>query len=198
MQASKRAIAILVCLAGLASLRLFAQELPDLPRLFQQLQIVQTTDHAAQQFLRLAKSDPKVKNYLIVQLPPMIEKDPKDSPRPWSNAVRLADDLKIIEAAPSLVKWIGLSTGGTISLAQVDRLDYSPAGKALVHLGDPAVPALAGVLAHGSPPERVQAVRILDLIGSARAKSALREHVESESNPDLRQYIYKILNIVMP
>lgn len=193
MRALKRATAIFACFTGLATSVLGAQETPKASILFREFQSPQKTGQATEQLLKLGKSDTKVKKYLAVRLPPVIEKSPQDNPEVWNNAVRLAGELKIAEAAPTLGKWIGLDSGGSITFAGNERLDNNLVGKALALIGDPAVPTLNGVLEHGNSNEREVAVRALKLIGSPRAKSALRGHLKRESDPHVRDLIEQAL-----
>lgn len=148
---------------------------------------------ATEQLLKLGKSDTKVKNYLAMRLPPVIKNGPQDNPEVWSNAVRLAGEMKIPEAAPTLGKWIGLNTGGSLTFAGFERLENNASAKALAMIGDPALPTLNGILEHGDSNEREVAVRTLKLIDSPRAKSTLREHLKRESDPNVRDLIEKAL-----
>jgi hypothetical protein len=106
--------------------------------------------------------------------------------------VDLAGDLKIVEAAPALAKWLGEDTGSPfITLSQVSRLERSAPGMALFKIGDPAVPFVQQVLAHGSLKERWTAATVLTRIGSVRARAALRDHLSDESDENLRSFIKK-------
>jgi len=163
--------------------------------LIQQLQQNQTTDRAAEQLVKIGSADPTAKQYIAAHLPRMIEQGPKgrypeDSYYPWYNAVRIAGQLRIVEAAPALVKQINARTrvGGVTSSKEANLRD-SPAGLALVQIGDPAVPALQTLLEQGSPYERWTAAYALILIGSPTARSALREHAAREPDETLVDYI---------
>jgi HEAT repeat protein len=193
MRALKRATAIFACFTRLATSVLGAQEPPEASILFREFQSPQKTAQATEQLLKLGKSNTKVKNYLAMRLPPVIEKSPHDNPEVWNNAVRLAGELKIAEAAPTLGKWIGLNTGGSFTFAGFERLENNAPAKALAMIGDPAVPTLNGILEHGDLNEREVAVRTLKLIGSPRARSALRGHLKRESDPNVRDSIEKAL-----
>jgi hypothetical protein len=116
-----------------------------------------------------------------------------DPAQPWCNAVRVAGDLKIAEATRALAKWIGLNTGGTVTLAEETRLELNPAAKALAQIGEPAIPALGGVLERGNLAERQVAIYALKLISSPHAKSVLRQHLGREVDPTLRDFIEKAL-----
>jgi hypothetical protein len=188
-----RVIGILAYLIVPATLSAFAQEPPKAAILFQQLRSPETTDQATEQLLKLGKSDARIKQYLGVHLPVLIERNPQDDPQVWKNAVRLAGELKITAAAPALAKWIGLNTGGSITFAGTERLENNAPGKALAQIGNPAVPALIGVLEHGRLSEREIAVRALKLMGTAPAMNALREHLKREPDPQLKDFIEKSL-----
>lgn len=177
---------------------------PRVSVLFQQLQSYVTTDRACDQLFQLAASDPVARAYLAKHLPRVIDLGPKHyQPSPnasvlwpdpvWLNAVSLADELKLAEAAPALARFIGVSTGGAGTLGEAASLDNSPAGTALVHMGDAAIPALQTLLKSAQLDERREAAQVLLLIGSPKAKAALREHLPHESDNSLAAAIRKDL-----
>jgi HEAT repeat protein len=174
---------------------LSGQEQKSVPALFEQLRSEVTTDLAVEQFQKLDPGNPDARAYLASQLPAAINLDPKDHPHSWVNEVRVAGIFKVREAIPSLAKWIGTVVGSPAgsTLAERVRLDSFPAGKALVLIGEPSVPSLAGVLAAGSPRERWVAYRALIMIGSPAARQSLHDHLEHESDPSLRLEIQKTL-----
>jgi HEAT repeat protein len=175
-------------------LALLAQGSNQVQTLLQQLQSAQNTNEAAEKLLKLASADTKVREQVAGQLPAILDKGPQEPAQPWTNAVRLAGELKIAEAAPALAKWIHLNTGtGTLSLSREARLVDYPAGQALVQIGVPAIPALVGVLDSGNLYERWNAAYALNLIGSPQAKTALREHLKREQDPTMRDFIERAL-----
>ena len=89
----------------LLDLGLRAQAPEQVQTLLQQLQSAQNTDQAAEKLLKLANSDSKVRDQLAVRLPGIIDKGPQEPIQPWTNAVHLAGEVKIAEAAPALAKW---------------------------------------------------------------------------------------------
>jgi len=181
------------------NLGLRAQGPDQVQTLLQRLQSGQGTDSAAEELLRLAQSDPKVKEELAAQLPKIVDKGPQETAQPWTNAVHLAGQLKIAEAVSALAKWIRLNTGtGTLSLGQEAKLAHYPAGQALVQIGAPAVPALVGVLKRGDLYERWNAAYALNLIGSPEAKVALRNHLGREPDPTVRDFIERALRQSYP
>src|ERR1700680_324856 len=125
---------LLSCSILMVDLALRAQGPHQVQTLLQQLQSARNTDQAVEKLLRLGNSDSKARGYLAVHLPPIIDKGPQDPAPPWTNAVHLAGDLKIAEAAAALAKWIGLNTGGTITLAEEARLEANAPGRALAQI----------------------------------------------------------------
>jgi len=172
------------------------QAKPTPAELVRDLQSEATADQAGQELRKTAKSDPAVRQYLIVNLPPIIEKGPKSQLPAWKNAVQMAGDLEIVEAAPALAKWLGLDTGPPITdMHRQARLQHSWPGKALFQIGDPAIPFVQPVLARGTSRERWTAAYLLSRIGSRRAHEALRKHLaEDEPDATLRDYIRGVLS----
>jgi HEAT repeat protein len=190
MRTAKRLVAAITCCIFLQSSAFPVHDQPGLAALVQNLESPQTTNDAAEQLMKLGKSDPKVREYLAIHLPQMIE---KDSGGPWMNAVHLSGALKIAEATPALAKWLTVDNVGEITTAGFIKLENNPAGKALAEIGDPAIPTLIGVLVHGSLRERRYALYALNLIGSPRAKKTLRTHLKREPDESLRHFIQEAL-----
>ena len=107
------------------------------------------------------------------------------------NAVALAGELQIAEAAPSLGKWIGLDNIGQTTAAQFQRLETNPAGKALAQIGDPAIPTLDLILEHGSYRERLDAYLVLRRIDSKSARDGIHARLDREVDPNLKAMILK-------
>jgi len=147
------------------------------------------------QLLNRGRSDPKVREYIALHLPALIEKGPVQSDHlgQWIELVRLAGGLKIAEAAPALTKWLTIDNIGEITTAGFIKLENNPAGTALVQIGDPAIPAIVQVFSRGTLRERRYAVYALNLINSKGAKVALREQLNREPDQDLRNFIRKTL-----
>ena len=179
------------CALAILAVALCAQEPSEVGRLFEELQVPATSDQATEQLLKVGRTNPSARAFLAKRLPFLIEKGPYTPP--WTNAVRLAGELKIAEASPALANWIGLNAGMATTITQHLRLEDNPSGKALVQIGDPSVPALQGVLEHRDLEERTNAVYALRLIGSTLAKRTLRAHEKRESDPSLRAFIQKTL-----
>jgi hypothetical protein len=111
------------------------------------------------------------------------------------NEVRLAGAFKVTEAIPAPTKWIGLplsdSPGGTLS--ERVMLEPFPAGRALVQIGEPAVPTLTTVLADWRG--RWAAYRALDMIGTPRAIEAVRAHIDHEPDQALKNEMRQALGL---
>ena len=186
----KSMVTILLSITGVIPLA--AQQPSDLQTPFQQLQSPETSDRATRQIIDFAKTEPNVKPYLAKHLPAVIENS-KGSSETWTNAASLAGELKIAETAPALARFIDVAVSGVSTVSERAKLDDNPAEKALFQVGDPAIPALRGVLAQGSVIERNYTIVTLKLIGSPAAMNALREHLERETDPVLRQRIQRAL-----
>ncbi len=198
MRSVKTARAFVTCLVTLACLSLPAQEQPNSPDLFQQLIGSETTDQATEQWLKLGRTDPTARRYLATHLSAVIHDVEVHygtvNSKPWNNAVRLAGELKLVEVAPALAKWLAVETGrGYLSNNIALRLEDNSPGKALAQIGDPSIPVLKDVLQHGTQRERLRAVYVLKLIASPQAKTALQEHVSSEPDPGLKTFIDRTL-----
>jgi hypothetical protein len=175
-----------------------AQGEPTIQQLSRQLQDKQTTDQALTELLKFGNADASARQYLAVHLPALIDADPRDR-RPnrhtllrpeWCNAAQLAGGLKLVEAAPALAKWIGVRTGNLVTLSTVEGLTNSPAGTALVQIGDPAIPALRQVLEHDTRRTwRSDAAFALILINSQKSKSVLRDYAARAPDRQLGELI---------
>jgi hypothetical protein len=178
--------------------RVMAQARPDVADLFRRMQSSKTNDGAARQLLVLGYSDPKARRYLAAHLPLVIAEGPKyfpgqSDPKPeWFDEVRLAGELRMVETAPALAKWISVRTGDGIStLSSAASLEDNPAGTALIQIGDPAIPALQGLLQQGNQTERWEAFYALRRIGSPRARAAFREYAAHGWDKSLAESINK-------
>jgi hypothetical protein len=162
----------------------------DPQQLLSQLQDAKTSEQAATRLRALAKEDTTVQKYVSEHLPKVIERHSVGLV--WLNAVRLAGDLKIVSAVDVLVAALSQDNRqGVLSFAEEQRLDDDPPGKALVEIGDPAIPELARVLQSGGRNVRWRATLVLVNNNSPRARQVLREHLESESDPDLKAVMQK-------
>lgn len=185
-------ISLLACTIGLAPQG--RQVSGSASKLFAQLRAPETTDTAAQDLVRLGRRDPATRGYLAEHLPRLILAGPAAGPRPWANAVRIAGLLRISSAAPALSRWVGESSGGTITLTRVRDLQTSPAAWSLAEIGGPAVAALAQALRSSSVNTRFYAVLVLERVDSPSARTALRSHVPLESDSSLHREIVRYLS----
>ena len=183
---------VLIGVSSVWGLSTQAQSSQDLVR---QLESPASTTAASRKLFKIAGSDHDLRLQLGTALPTIIEPGPTPNSRQvWLNAVRLAGGLKIAEAAPALTKWIGLSkTNVAYSMGQDENLYFSETGRALVEIGEPAVPALREGLENSNPGVRTRASYALFLINSPDAKNALREHLAHEPDSSLAGYIKKRL-----
>jgi len=188
--------AILILLLSIPITIVSGQSSMDPRVLFAKLQSDSTTDFAAQELEALGRSQPQTRDFLANHLAEVIERNPYDNPRQWTNAVTLAGNLKIVECVPALIKWIGVSDIGTAAstLAETAKLQTNHAAKALATIGDPSVQALSKVLNDGEQRERLFAVYVLDQIHSSKSLEALREQAQQESDPSMKKLIEKIVS----
>jgi HEAT repeat protein len=180
----------LVLLIFATTVLAFPQRQADIHNLFTQLNQPKNTDLAARQILALASMDSDARQYVKDRLPAMIDKP--DSDEVWMNAVKLAGQLKVVEAVPSLVKALPRGPmGGPLntSFATQMRLNDDIVAKSLSQIGDPVIPAVTDFLNHGSDQSRRRAVLILTNIASPTARKVLQDRLPSESNPRIKQLI---------
>lgn len=193
------ALVVLACWGGSGLRCALAQGHPTAAEPVQELQSAETTDSARSELLKLGKPDPEVRKYLAIQLPPLIANGPRGSAcsglgcRVWENAVKLAGDLKIEEAAPALARWINWRSLGPYGLSMEAALVFYPAATALVEIEDPAIPAVQDALDRGNPDEHYRAVRILCIIHSPSAKAVLRGGLQHVADPDVQVIIKRVL-----
>ena len=196
-------LAVVVYLFGPGCNVTAAQGHKSVEDLVQKLQSPATTDRASDQLEKMAETDAPVRAYLVRNLPALIDHGPQYYQPPpnlelkypvWLNLVRLAKDLAIVETTPALAKWIGVTTRSITTLTTETSLENSPAGQALIQIGDPSIPALQELLAHGKSAERWDATYALRLIGSPKAKAALRDHISHESDDSLRAFTEEALS----
>lgn len=193
---------IMICLAFAAPSVMSAQTTPapDIRTLMAQLSDVRTIGpDTVKQILELARKDPDARQYVVQKLPGMIDKPETDEV--WLNAVRLAGQLKAAEAVPSLQKALSRGRLGgplnTTFTTQI-RLDDDVVAKALSEIGDPAVPAVADFLKSREPKTRRRAVLILRNIGSPTSRKILGDHLQHESDPNIKDVIENSLRSKAP
>lgn len=192
----------------------FAQNLPvpDIQLLYAQLNSPPTTKSAAQQIHDLALKDATARDFMAEKLPAMISANAKGDWQSissmWLNAVRLAGQLELQTTIPALLE--SLSGRNPVPVCAYDRsycgvstfsrdakLENDIVARALADIGDPAVPAMAEVLANGETRTlRLRAAWVLININSPAARQAMRERLQSETDPG----IWKLLesNSILP
>lgn len=168
------------------------QQLSEVKALLRELQDTESTGKATDRIEDLANKDVSARKYIATQLPALIE---KNSIGPvWLNAVRLAGDLKIVEAVPVLVMSLRQdNVGGSTTFAEAERLDNDAAGKALVKIGSPAIQPVSQLLENRDMNVRWRAALVLVNIDSPVARQVLHRHISNEGDSGLREFIRKKL-----
>ena len=183
-----------------------AEQQPNVQQIFRQLQSEETSGNAEILLMKLGRDDPRARQFLALHLPAMIATDPRATTpeayekhdtlsATWCNAVELAAELKIAEAAPALAKWVGLSKDPSMSLGSGELFQH-PAAIALVKIGDPSVPALTSVLNEGAEYQRSSAADALIEINSAKSKAVLRKYISEGHDRKLAQDIQRSLEVI--
>jgi HEAT repeat protein len=181
---------------GLVTLRVCAQvNQEELQSLLDRMQHYNypTSDEAAEELLKLAKSDPEARKFLVARMPAVIERANAQSTvamRVFENEVRLVGDLQIVEASRALADKVDRYTS-TIASGGFENRE---AIHALVEIGEPAVPAVIEVLQHGKADQRKYSAVVLGFIGSREGEAALREALARETDAEVRDYIEKALD----
>jgi HEAT repeat protein len=182
---------IVICLTyGVLTSTSAAQRVQDIRTLFAQLNQSSSTDRAARHILQAASKDSSAREYVVQKLPEMIDKLETD--KVWLNAVRLAGQLKALEAIPSLQQAMSRGPLGGASyttLGMQMRLEDDIVAKALSQIGDPAIPAIASLLGNGDEATRMRVVLILSTIGSPAARKVLRDWLPHETDPRIKDLI---------
>ena len=162
--------------------------------LLDQLQVPQTSQRATGELIKLGKSDPAVAKFLAARIPDLIRRYRLGEPQMqvWGNEVRVAGELKMIQAIPILVERIEcFSTALNINAF---GFETRPAVAALISIGTPSIPAVAGLLAHGNNIQRAEAAYVLGEVNTPNARQALKAALPKETDPDVRMYIEHYLN----
>jgi hypothetical protein len=201
MRASR--LAAMLAIAGCLTIgvrRIIAQSPSEGAELLQKLQSEGTSIEAKRQLLIIGKSRPEVRSYLASTLPKLIKAGPSScAPNsnldatwdscPWYNAMDLAGQLKIGQAAPALAQWINWRSSPITGLPLEARLVFYPAARALADIGDPAIPSLQHVLYSGSASEHARVIQVLCIVNSPKARAVLREDLQHEQDSNLRTTI---------
>jgi hypothetical protein len=151
----------------------------------------------------LALRDTTVRDYMAERLPAVINANAKGDWRSvtltWMNAVRLAGQLKIDAAIPALIESLSrspvrggydMNDGIGYTFSRGAKLEFDIVARALADIGDPSVPAVAGVLANGDTQMvRVRAAWILKNIDSPTAHKAMSDRLQIETDPAMKKLL---------
>jgi hypothetical protein len=195
----KKTVRTIIALLGLliSGANVGGQQNATVARLIVELKDVKTTSRATGELSKLGHVDAAARQELALRLPNLIDAGPSHdqdaNDQVWKNEVSLAGALKLAETASSLAKWIGITTpeaavGGFTSAS---RLTHSPAGRALISIGDPSVPALQALFKQENVKIRWSATYALLQIGTPKAMAALRAAGLEESDASLASFIQK-------
>jgi hypothetical protein len=205
----------LLCIATLTILASsgLAQTTTDIATLYERFIQPSDTNAAAPEILEMAKNDSTARDFLVGKLPSLIVDrlpplDSRSRSPVWLNAVRLAGQLKIVEAIPALTQALSRremcgaydskgSGCGDGTFGTDARLDNDIVGRALADIGDPSVPVLSDILSKGDFAERRRAIWILANVDSP-AQKAMRDHLASESDGRLKGLIQNLMRVPVP
>jgi HEAT repeat protein len=139
----------------------------------------------------LGQSDPEVKAYLAGKLPTDITN--KQDPKIWKAEVQLAGCLRLIAAVPQLVRLLIIDTEDLSATGAYRSMTMAnnPPARALIAIGDPAVPAISALLQSEDRTTRSRAIRVLININTGAARNALSGHAPTEKDPSLQRMIQK-------
>jgi hypothetical protein len=168
----------------------------DIQTLMAQLTDVRTIRRdTVSQILQLATKDPDARKYVVHMLPEMIK---SSTDEPWLEAVRLAGNLKVVEAIPALQEAMmsrrPFPAVPYISSAGAMHLDDDIVAEALSQIGDPAIPSVVNLLDSSDVLTRSRAVLILVNIDSRAARKALKHDLPNETDPEIKRWIEDCLN----
>lgn len=178
-------VAAVCCL--LAALSAVAQQ-RSLKVLFRELQEDSKTDEAFRQISQRSPEDRAVKRFLTRNLPRILNAPPK-SYETYLNNVLLAGNFRIASAIPGLIGEITCASLAGSTLTERHNLTALPCARALVQIGDPAVPALTETLSGPDSRKHWLAYRALALMNSPRSLTALRNYLAQNPDPALKSEI---------
>jgi hypothetical protein len=167
-----------------------AQPAQEVQQVFAQLQDASTSGEAYLHLKALAPKSADARQYLAIKLPGLIATTSQEPV--LRNSIRFAGDLRIAEAVPILVKLLNqYPGGGPVTIAEAMRLDTDPVGKALAEIGEPAIGAVRNVLENNSNSQsmRMRAGLVLSNMNSKDADNVLALHLQSESDPRVKELI---------
>jgi hypothetical protein len=166
----------------------FAQGSNEAKELLAELANPATTSTAASRLIKLAHSRPEIRRAISQELPAMLLQT-RDVPVVQSEA-KLAGALRLESAIPSLIQLLSwFNEDGNVTLSGESQLKYDPVARALYEIGRPAEPALSDALESKDLRTRQRVLGILVLRGTPETRAILRQHLEKETDPHLRNFI---------
>jgi hypothetical protein len=168
-----------------------SQKAPDIREFFGQLNDPSSTNHAAEEILRLTRKDPAARVYVISNLPDMI--DTLKADQVWITAVRLAAQLKAVELIPNLIHIFPSAPylpAAYVGFGQIRSLDTDVVGRALCEIGNPAVQPVAKLLEDRQNAQivRWRAARILWNMNTPSARKILVRDLAGEQEISFQQF----------
>ena len=163
---------------------------PELRRLGPQLLDVQQSAQARDALAKASANDANVMADLNNAVPFWIASCPSDVV--WVNVVRLAENLKLSAAIPALVQALDRRYRETplVTATTAQRLDYDTVARALIAIGDPAIPALSKRWSQErDAAQRSRIAVILANIGTPAASNTLQQQLANEKDPEVRRVI---------
>ena len=136
----------------------------------------ETREQSQKRLLEIAKSSTASRGRVIRDLIGLLEA-PGTRFNTWSAATEILGELKSTEALDSLVKHLD-KNDGTAGLSS----SHFPALRAVINIGQPAVPKLATALFKSKPSIRRLAAQGLGTIGGKQAKDTLERALKTEKD----------------
>jgi HEAT repeat protein len=162
---------------------------PDIRFLMQQLDTPSAEKDTFEKIVKLAKKDPRAREYVVQKLPEMIRGPQSDL---WLDALRLAGTLKVEEAIPALQEAMSrppFPAEPYLTFAGIWRLDGDIVAKTLSQIGEPAIPAATTLLKSEDAAMRGRALLILRNIGSPAARRVLVDQLPRETDRENQEII---------
>ena len=144
--------------------------------------------------VKLAKQDPRAREYVVQKLPQMIREPNSEL---WLDAVRLAGKLKAKEAIPALREAMSrppVPAETYFTFGGIWRLNGDIVAKALFQIGEPAIPAVATLLKSEDSTIRGRALLILRNIGTPAARRVMADQLPRETDRENREIIEDTLS----
>jgi hypothetical protein len=127
---------------------------------------------------RSAESRARVIDSLMDVVEDLSARDESPIAIQWMKAVNVLGQLRAVEAVDSLINSLGHSGQNGIIMS----LSIDPPHRALLEIGEPAVPKLVGALTHPDHYIRTRAAWLLVEIEEERARDAIQAALEKETD----------------